>query len=941
MLSFSPENAGTEVAAGLQERFVDHPLVPGMDTVLSYSRFLTRTLANDEELVEWILSQPISRSWQPGTLTTLVADRLGTVDGKDELYAALRILRRRCMSMIAWADLAGVYHLADTLAAVSELADALIGGALERLHCSQCERFGTPMGRYSGKPVSMVVLGLGKLGGRELNFSSDVDLIFCFTEAGETSGSRPLSNEEFFIRLGRKLVQFLDEPADEGFVFRTDMRLRPNGAAGPLALSFDAMEHYYQTHGRDWERYAMIKARVVAGDVEKGSHFLEVLRPFIYRKYLDFSAFESIRDMKHLIDRELRRKGRQTNIKLGRGGIREIEFIVQSHQLIRGGREPLLQTTGLYGAFEALVELGVVPAKEVAKLLEAYAFLRNTEHRLQMYEDLQTQNLPASDQQRELLAWSMGYSNWEVFKPELDSRQNYVHERFSHLFQIAENDPTSEVDGFSDIWFEILQSEDAVMFLSEDGFVEATHAYELVRGIRHGRVYQSFSRNGRERLDRMMPLALRRIAATRKPDQSLIRFITVIEGIGRRSAYFALLAENQLALKQLIDLISTSPWIATWISRHPVILDELLDPIANAELLTPERITTELVRRMAQAKGDMEVQMDTLREYKNSYFLRVAALATAGVLEPMGVRHGLSDLAEVMLGEVIEVSGASLSARVLDQVDGILPDLQFGVLAYGKLGGRELSYNSDLDLVFLFDVDGDRISVTDPVLGYYFSRLAQRIMHVLTTVTRAGVLYETDIRLRPSGRSGTMVSSLNAFRDYQQQQAWTWEHLALVRARMICAPLELVEQFERARTQVLGQKRNSRQLRQDVVDMRRRMSEANSKSTDKEFDLKLGDDGLVDIEFLAQYLVLANAFEYPAILKPRSTDEILVALSEANIISLEDSEVLRHAYTCYLALELDLKLQERAALVDNSELKPERTRVREIWTRELGNEHRV
>ena len=915
-------------------QFPEHPFLKSDRPVLDYSRFLTRNLRLDSALGEWILGHDLSRGWSSGRIRDEVTHVSCDIDSEASLHRSLRDLRRRYMSLIAWADLCGVYAMPDSIAAVSELADSLIQMALEHLYPPHVERFGQPIGAHSGEVAKMVVLGLGKLGGGELNFSSDVDLIFCFSEPGESTGPKVLSNDEFFIRLGRRLIKVLDEPSADGFVFRIDMRLRPNGASGPLALSFDAMEHYYQTHGRDWERYAFIKARVVAGDPVSGSQLLDSLRPFVYRKYLDFSAFDSIREMKQLIDRELERKGRQDNIKLGRGGIREVEFIVQCHQLIRGGREPDLQTPKLKTALAGLRELEIISAEEQQRLYAAYVFLRDTEHRLQMYDDLQTQTLPGDEKQFELLAHSMGSATVDDFRAELGSHMDYVHDEFSRLFAVEGDGEEQGSNDFQDIWLEVVDADAAPGLLEAHGFTDPGHCFKLINGIRHGRVYQSFSRNGRDRLDRLVPASLERISATRNPDECLIRFITIIEGIGRRSAYFALLGENPLALRQLIDLIGASAWIANWISQHPVILDELLDPISNAVLTDVSQMRERIEKRLKRAGGDMELEMDLLREYKNSYLLRIAAMEIAEFIEPLEVRRGLSDLAEAILRVSAGVAESSLSPKIREQVAGIRSSLCFGIVAYGKMGSRELSYGSDLDLVFLFDADGN--GANEASGNYFFGRLVQRILHYLSTATRAGVLYETDIRLRPSGRSGTMVSSLKAFADYQSRQAWTWEHQALVRARMISDSSALIESFEAIRSVILCQPRAAQEVRAEVRDMRKRMSEANCKSSETEFDLKLGDGGLVDIEFLVQYLVLAHAASVPDVVQPRTTADQLMCLAEQGILEPAEAEGLVAVYHAYLARELSLKLQEREALIPASDMREQRELVHEVWQKRVN-----
>ncbi|MDE2138856.1 MAG: bifunctional [glutamate--ammonia ligase]-adenylyl-L-tyrosine phosphorylase/[glutamate--ammonia-ligase] adenylyltransferase, partial [Gammaproteobacteria bacterium] len=478
----------------------------------------------------------------------------------------------------------------------------------------------------SGLPQSLVVLGLGKLGGGELNFSSDIDLIFAFPEDGETRGGQTLSNHEFFIRLGQSLVNALNENTGDGFVFRVDMRLRPNGASGPLALSFDAMEHYYQTHGREWERYALIKARAVAGDVRAGEALLKTLRPFVYRKYLDYGAIESIRTMKGMIEREMARKGMHGNIKLGRGGIREIEFIAQTQQLIRGGREPQLQDRRLLGVLPRLVAAGSLSAAAGTELAQAYVFLRNVEHRLQMEADRQTQSLPADAAAQARLAWASGFADLKTFADELERQRARVHRHFEQLFH-TEAAPAGEqeADGLAQVWQATADAATAEKILRDSGYAQPEEALNLVSALRAGPMYTAYSTGARARMDRVMPLVLK--AAGRSEDSltTLQRLVHLLEAVGRRTVYFALMSENPQVLTQLVRLGGASPWIANWIAQHPILLDELLDPTLY-ELPTPEALQDELRQRLVHIpEEDLELQMEVLREFRHGHVLRVAA----------------------------------------------------------------------------------------------------------------------------------------------------------------------------------------------------------------------------------------------------------------------------------------------------------------------------
>ena len=891
-------------------------------------------IRNPTILADLINSGDLDSIVDPEALRNDVLSQLHDCPGEDELDRRLRRIRNREMVRMAWRDLAGFAQLEETMAGVSALAEAAIDGALDLHDGWLAERFGVPRDEL-GTRVRMVVLGLGKLGGAELNYSSDIDLIFAFDGAGETDGPRVVSNQEYFIKLGRKIVNSLDRATADGFVFRTDMRLRPNGDSGPLVLSFAAMEHYYQAHGRDWERYALIKARVVGGDRESGAALVNLFNPFIYRKYLDFGAFDSIREMKRLIERELQKKGMQDNIKLGRGGIREIEFLVQSHQLIRGGRERGLRTTSLYRALAELVKLGVIDEAESSRLLDDYRFLRNTEHRLQMYQDRQTQQLPADEIGRQRLAWSMGSESWETWHRCLQEHRENVHRLFTRILDPSADDETEQAGNggevLRDVWLDLVDEADACRHLQSAGIGNPQKVQQLLREFRRGRLYQAFSGIDRDRIDRLLPLAIDEAGQRDNAERALTSFVSVIESIGRRSVYLSLLIENPRALSQLLTLCAASPWIARHIGANPVIMDELLNPPVDVRLQTHEDVRGELYHRLGQLDvDDEEGRMNAMREFNHAQVLRVAAADVSGVLHAADVCAALTRLAEVILNHLF-----AEALRVVEVKLGAQPG-EAGVIAYGKFGTGELGYHSDLDIVVCFrHLDGGS-GASRSQTEYYYSRVGQRLIHLLTTRTLAGQLYELDMRLRPSGRSGTLVTSLDGFLDYQLNSAWTWEHQALVRARPVAGSEPFSAAFERVREEILCQPRDGESLRGEIIEMKQKMMGSNCASTAKWYDIKLDRGGIVDIEFLVQYLVLANAARCRALIVPRTTEQQITALQGNGIISPETAEVLRRSYLCYLRESLNDKLMDQPVRVPQESLLEERRAVIDAWSRTFG-----
>jgi [glutamine synthetase] adenylyltransferase / [glutamine synthetase]-adenylyl-L-tyrosine phosphorylase len=898
------------------------------------SGFVAQTALRHPPLISELLESEALYSRYPAhALAERVRRSVASVCDENGLKRLLRSLRRREMLRIAWRDLSGRAELAEVVATLSELADACIDAALGWHAQRAYAEHGVPRGA-GGEELRLVVLALGKLGGHELNFSSDVDLIFTYPQEGELPGSRALSYGELFVRLCQSLIRTLGESTADGFVFRVDTRLRPFGASGPLALSFNAMEHYYQAHGREWERYAFIKARVCAGDRAGGESLLGRLRPFVYRRYIDFGALAAIREMKELIAREVERKSMVGNVKLGPGGIREIEFIVQALQLIRGGREPALQERATLKALAQLTRAGHLPESTWKALSASYEFLRRVEHRLQMAADQQTHELPTDPLDRLRLAFAMGFTDWPSFERALEDHRAHVQEQFRDLLGSPET-PAAATDALAILWPGTVDPERGANILREAGYADPRAVLALLEELRASSAYHALSAEGRVRVDRLVPLLLRQTARVAHPDVTIARLVHLCEAIGRRTAYFALLIENPTALAQLVNLAAASPWIAGWISRHPVLLDELLDPRGLYELPDREALERELNERFEQLGDNLEAQTDWLREFRNAHLLRVAAADIGPGLPADRVGAHLSQLADVLLENCLRIAYRMLIERHGPPGgDARRPQPGFAIIGYGKLGGLELGYASDLDMIFLYDeVEGGVTRGERPIPNeLFFARLGQRLIHLLTARTSAGILYEVDMRLRPSGNAGPLVTSLNAFRRYQENRAWTWEHQALVRARPVAGKAELCAAFAQARRAVLCRPRDESKLRQEVKDMRARMAATHATAkTESGFDVKHDRGGIVDIEFMVQYWVLRWAHAHPDVTVPTDNVHILAALAGVGAISAARADFLSAAYHRLLSVEQRLKLMERGTRVAAEELGDSPQAVLKIW----------
>jgi len=915
---------------------------------MARSLFLRQTLERHQEQVRILLeSRALSEPTSPDFLQARLNEYLGDVTDEPSLHAALRRFRRETQFRIIWRDLMRWADLSETMAATSAFADVCIQGALDWLHSAACEQYGTPWGvnpaSGSDVPQSLIVIGMGKLGGRELNVSSDIDLIFAFPGNGETrGGKRSLDNQQFFIRLGQRLIQALDQITADGFVFRVDMRLRPYGQSGALALSFAALETYYQDQGRDWERYAMVKARVVAGDPVAGGVLMASLRPFVYRRYIDFSAFESLRSMKAMISREVRRKGLEDNIKLGSGGIREIEFVVQAFQLIRGGRDRELQQRELLVILNELEALELLPSQVIKELRDAYVFLRNLEHALQGMEDKQTQLLPEDELSRMRVALIMGFEDWQGCQQELALHREKVAAHFANIIATEEDEESTQSpldEGWFELWLAEADEVSDVQWLKQHGYEDPAGSLALLGSLRDSRTVQTMQTQGRTRLNQFMPVLLAALAEVTNPSETLSRVLQLVEAILRRTAYMVLLLENPGARAQLVKLCSESPWIARQLAETPLLLDELL----NAEsLYTPpakKELQDDLRQQMLRISyDDLENQMESLRHFKKAHSLRVAASELKGTLPLMKVSDYLTWIAEVVLDHVVDVAFANLVARhgLPGGIDGASNETNFAVIGYGKLGGIELGYTSDLDLVFVHNADPELATDGDKSIdnAVFYTRLGQRIVHILNAQTPSGQLYDVDMRLRPSGNSGLLVSSLQAFEKYQRNDAWTWEHQALARARGVAGCRKTLAAFEAIRHDILCQHRDKNTLRQDVLDMREKMrSTLGTPESQRKgvFHIKHDAGGIVDIEFMVQYLVLAWCEKYPELTRWSDNIRQLEELGRAGVLSMEDAERLREAYIALRSSIHRRALQNLNSQVAGDAFMDERRFIRSVW----------
>lgn len=805
-----------------------------------------------------------------------------------ELKFALRKLRQQVWLRVAARDLAGMANLDEVMTVMSNLADVSISASCAQVQRDLIERFGMPIGVESGTPQELIVVAMGKLGGAELNVSSDVDLIFVYPEEGDTNGARKTSNHEFFSTVGKQIVSILSEVTPDGFVFRVDMRLRPYGESGALAISFAALETYFITQGRPWERYAWIKARPITG--ARHDELAALVKPFVYRRYLDFAAVAQLRDLHSQIRAEVKRLDRIDNIKLGPGGIREIEFLAQVFQLIRGGRDARLQGRSTISTLAYLAELKLVSAQNVEALIESYIFLRNLEHRLQYLDDAQTHSLPSNPDDQIRVAQSLHQDSYQNVLALLERHRNGVTRQFDAIFA---NQPVDDNGALTGVWQGALSGAESATILENLGFANGASVSERLAAIRRSARYQQLPESSRARFDGLVPVLINTAAGVPRADATLFRTLDLLESVSRRETYLALLLENRSALRKVIELASASGWAVNYLAQHPILLDELLDHRELGAAPDWPALKRKLQVEILQSDGDVERQWDLLRHFKQAQIFGLIVQDVAGQLELETLSDHLSDLADCLLDVAVNAVWRSLKTKHCE-----IP--QFCIVAYGKLGGKELGYGSDLDIIFLF-------KDAHPDAAENYARLAQRLNSWLSTYTSSGVLYDTDLRLRPDGASGLLVSSAAAFADYQANHAWLWEHQALSRARFCAGNREIGDEFEQIRCDILRQKRDPKSVRDDVLAMRKKMHEGHPVPAQL-FDVKHSHGGLVDIEFIVQYLVLAHACDHEALTVNAGNIALLERAGALGLIPVDQANA---AATSYRELR---RLQHRAWL---------------------------
>ncbi len=844
-----------------------------------------------------------------------------TAEHRADWPMLLRRYRHAESVRLIWRDVHGLDDLDATLAGTTQLAEECLHCALCALEAEFVQRFGTVRG-IDGMPVRLVVFALGKLGGGELNFSSDIDLVYAYEQDGDSDGSRSLAAEDYFARLGQQLAKLLDEVTAEGFCHRVDLRLRPFGSAGRIALSFTAMEQYFQREGRDWERYAWQKARTVAGDAAAGARFLDALRPFVYRRYLDYGALDGLREMKATIAAEVARNDMADDIKRGPGGIREIEFLAQALQLIRGGREPALRERRLQPALNALCEGRHLTADTRDALLAAYRFLRLLENRLQMLRDAQTQQLPVDPLERARLAQGLGEPDWAALQHRLQMHRERVSQEFDAL--LAPRERAAQPDALVAYWRRLHdevgrgsggresgeREAGASDVLAEAGFAQSDEVDQALRDFARTPGVRDLSDAARARLDRLMPTLLATVAVSPEPLLGLRRLLAMLHAILRRASYLALLDEQPAALSRLIDVLVRSALLGERLAAHPLLLDELLDQRVAGPL--PRREDCVAACEAALQQEDSEAALLALNEARQALSFRIALATLDRRVDGIDAARLLAALADAMVDAVYW-----LAVRELEAQHGRIADARFAVLGYGSLGGRELGFGSDLDIVFVYDAPHDAMSDGARALDAprWSARLAQKVVALLGAPTGAGRLYDVDVRLRPDGAKGLLVSTIASFEDYQRHRAWTWEHQALVRARAVAGDAALCAEFERVRAQILAQSRDAEKLREDVVSMRARMRTELDRSTAVRFDLKQGEGGLVDLEFLLQYLVLRESAAKPALLALRDTPGLIEALETGALFDAGSAAQLHAAHAALVHAGLRCTLDRRARIV--------------------------
>ena len=842
-----------------------------------------------------------------------------------QFHASLRKLRRHAMLHCIYRDINGLADLDETVTMISRLADVTVLAAQQFHTRAMASRFGVAAELASTESAQLLVVGMGKLGGLELNVSSDIDLIFVHAADGTATADR--SWHEFHAELGKRIIRALDHVDENGFVFRVDMRLRPFGASGPLVSSLETLEHYFVTQARPWERYAWLKGRAVTGNPATVAALDRLIKPFVYRRYHDYAAIEEMRDLHAQIRADATKRNRLDDIKVGVGGIREIEFIAQLFQLIRGGREPALQTRSTRAALSQLAKLGIVTPERVDALQAAYGFLRNLEHRLQYLDDQQTQLLPSNEEDRQRIAEAMNLADWPALLYVLNRHRLQVTTEFEALFASSgekdlNTDPVSKAEGVAELCRRIAETAGVAT-------ADVTEIEKRANTWLNSPRTPTLSNKSHTRIKALIPQALHAALHYDKSPRTFFRLFDLIEAIDKRETYLALLTEYPHVLERVARLAAKSAWAADFLRKHPILLDELIDahsaPVGSSGIEWPNE-QAQLQAACDNAGADAERQYEILRHTKQVITLKLNVADIEGRLGVMALSDELSRLADMLLDTALVLAWRAVSPG---NAKGWAPPTGFAVLGYGKLGSKELGYASDLDIVFLFDPT----TATDTER---FPKLAQRLNGWLNTMTAGGILYETDLRLRPDGVSGLLVSTVDAFHDYQLHRAWTWEHQALTRARFCAGDAALAAPFEAIRREVLATARDKTKLRDEIIEMREKMR-AEKKDRPDRLDLKHTRGGIVDVEFVVQYIILAYSHEHPEFLGNLGNFALLTRAAALGILDEDTAAKVGKAYLAYRERQhLARNNNELKTWILPDELTGERRAVTQAWASLLG-----
>ena len=847
----------------------------------------------------------------------------------ETLLSVLRRLRQREMMRLVWQYVSALQNPRQIAALISGFAQSILSITIDYLSLCHQTLYGIALDK-NNKPCVLYVLALGKLGGCDLNFSSDIDIIFTYFTPHHWQGTRKeWDPNQYFTKLVQTVVKVLSEVTAEGFVFRVDLRLRPFGQSGPVVMSYAAMEQYYQQHGREWERYALIKARLMNDGIAEEKEALQsLLRRFSYRRYVDYSVIEALRELKSLMDKQVAETAAVDNIKLGRGGLREIEFIVQTFQLLKGGKDRRLQTPNLYTALHFIGHEGWLSTAQAEQLRLDYDVLRTMEDTVQMIADRQTQSYPNNELDKARVAFVMGYDDWDALLAALKPLRLRISQQFDALFLTRkQQQPETSIDNahFFKLWS--LQG-----FEGKIDSADLAAVVETIISFRNSHAFMHLSKEARARLDRLMPLVLEVVLAAATPDVYLQRFLKVISAVLRRSTYLSLLIENSNALFHLIQCCGQSVWVSEQLAQYPILLDSLLDQRLSLLSLDKRGLENRLEQSLlAIPEADTEAQLEILRQIKNEYTLQAAmAYLTTQADDEILAQH-LSNSAEAFLNVVARLAWRWVRLKYALNEDEIPP---WVIVAYGTLGGKEMGFQSDLDVVFLYDNGAKRglEAAAQQRYAEYAYQWARRVTYSLELKTYNGYLYKVDTELRPSGQAGLLVSDITHFKSYQTDQAWLWEHQALLRARAVAGSTAMIAQFDAIRHEALARDRQVEMLRQEIVSMRLRVQSHSTATPVGKFHIKHGLGGLMDVEFMIQFLSLcALTASMVGPLSCSSHRQWLQWLSNLDRISAQTVQQLLNIERCYRHQFNQMGLQNGSPWVDDTLLRDERTTVQQLW----------